>query len=726
MSPARPSRAAQPSPLCVFLSAIATCAGWALSLRRLAIALALGSSIAFAYVAPADSLAAPPTAEWDQQSPANSPPARLEAPLAYDAATGEMVLFGGRFENAYLTDTWTFNGSTWTEQHPAESPPGSTGASMAYDAGTSEMVLLVGYDGSVYGDTWAYDGSTWTERHPAENPPGRYGASMAYDPATGETVLFGGYGERNRIENGYLADTWAYDGSTWTERHPAESPPARIEASMAYDSATGEIILFGGRDESGVLNDTWAYDGSTWTERHPAENPPGRYGASMAYDPATGETVLFGGGSESGSILGDPWTYNGSTWTEQDPARSPMARHHASMAYDPGIGEMLLFGGYGANGESLADTWTYHQIKAFPSISTSASAAVALGGKVHDEASLSGGSSPGGSITFRLYGPDDGSCANAPAYTSPPVAISGDGSYESAEFAPSAPGVYRWVASYSGDYSNEATAGACGETGETVTVSKASAVLSTSASAGVTVGGAVHDEALLSGGSLPGGSIVFKLYGPADAGCASSPVYSSPAVVVSGDGGYESGEFAPSAPGVYRWVASYSGDSDNEAGAGACGEAGESVTIGADPAPPGALLSQGLAAAPPPASSVASAVIPADVEIIGTGNTIAVHGKTAIVSITCRVGASCTGVVDLQSLAYDASGGLVYASTRYTIPAGKTMTVAITLGKAGRKLLRQHKHARAYLYLHPSGGLPVGTLYVGGEILLTAHHGHRP
>ncbi len=45
--------------------------------------------------------------------------------------------------------------------------------------------------------------------------------------------------------------------------------------------------------------------------------------------------------------------------------------------------------------------------------------------------------------------------------------------------------------------------------------------------------------------------------------------------------------------------------------------------------------------------------------------------------------------------------------------------------KTAMKLLGHHKHARAYLYLHPSGGLPAGTLYLGGEILLALHDGHR-
>ena len=499
--------------------------------------------------------------------------------MAYDTATGEMVLFGGESAGgSFLTDTWTYNDSTWTQQHPATSPPPSLGPSMAYDPGTSETVLFGGDDNGLFlNKTWAYNGSTWTEQHPAASPSARYGASMAYASATGKMVLFGGFG-KSGSSYAYLADTWTYNGSTWTEQHPAKSPPAFEEGSIAYDSATGEIVLFGGRNGSGYFAATWTYNGSTWTEQHPAESPQDRLGASMAYDSAKGEIVLFGGGSESGHILNKTWTYNGSTWTEQDPAESPLGRHSASMAYDSVTGKMVLFGGFGENNSYLADTWTFGP-KASPVLSTSASAGVVVGGVVHDEALLSGGSLPGGSITFSLYGPDDESCANAPVYTSPPVTVSNDGSYESGEYTPWTPGVYRWVASYSGDNGNEATAGTCGETGETVTVSKASPSLSTSASVGAVVGGKVHDQASLSGGSSPGGSIVFKLYDPTDTGCTGTPTYTSPPVTVSNNGSYESGEYTPLTPGVYRWIASYSGDSNNEATAGTCGETGETMTV---------------------------------------------------------------------------------------------------------------------------------------------------
>ncbi len=42
------------------------------------------------------------------------------------------------------------------------------------------------------GDTWTWNGTTWTQLHLRASPPAGSGQVMAYDPATGNVVLFGG------------------------------------------------------------------------------------------------------------------------------------------------------------------------------------------------------------------------------------------------------------------------------------------------------------------------------------------------------------------------------------------------------------------------------------------------------------------------------------------------------------------------------------------------------
>jgi hypothetical protein len=211
-----------------------------------------------------------------------------------------------------------------------------------------------------------------------------------------------------------------------------------------------------------------------------------------------------------------------------------------------------------------------------PMVATNASPGIAIGGQVHDSATLTGGQSPGGSIAFNLYGPDDSNCSAPPVFTDTQT-LSGGGA-TSTDFTPTAPGVYRWTASYAGDANNDPASSACNAANESVTVSQSAPLLSTIASPNVEIGDSVDDVATLSQGVNPTGTITFSLYGPDDSGCSGAAAFTD-TQTVSGNGQYTSGQFTPTAAGTYRWIASYSGDSDNSAAQTACNEGSESVTV---------------------------------------------------------------------------------------------------------------------------------------------------
>ena len=83
--------------------------------------------------------------------------------MAYDAARGEVVLFGG-FGHARLGDTWTWDGTDWTKQHPAHSPDARQEMGMTWDDARGHVILFGGFDGAALGDTWTWDGTDWSER----------------------------------------------------------------------------------------------------------------------------------------------------------------------------------------------------------------------------------------------------------------------------------------------------------------------------------------------------------------------------------------------------------------------------------------------------------------------------------------------------------------------------------------------------------------------------------
>lgn len=212
-----------------------------------------------------------------------------------------------------------------------------------------------------------------------------------------------------------------------------------------------------------------------------------------------------------------------------------------------------------------------------PGLTTQASPGATVPGPVTDTATLSGGFNPTGSITFRLFGPNDATCDNPPVFSSV-VPVNGPGPYSSGPATVAAAGLYRWVASYSGDASNLAVVAPCNAPDESVTLTKASPTLGTQASPATTVGGTVSDTATLSGGVTPTGTVTFRLFPPGDTSCSSTPVFTN-VKPVSGIGPVASDPFTTNAVGTYRWVASYSGDVNNAAVSGDCGDPGESVSV---------------------------------------------------------------------------------------------------------------------------------------------------
>ena len=194
----------------------------------------------------------------------------------------------------------------------------------------------------------------WTNRAPSAPPSARNSHAMAYDSARGVTVLFGGQDGGGNILN----DTWEWNGTNWIKQNPANSPDARAFHAMAYDSARGVTVLFGGYGNNGFLNDTWEWNGTNWTQRNPANSPSGRNAHAMAYDSARGVTTLFGGQSSNGN-LNDTWEWNGAAWTQRNPANSPSGRNAHAMAYDSARGVTTLFGGFNGNG-NLNDTWEWN------------------------------------------------------------------------------------------------------------------------------------------------------------------------------------------------------------------------------------------------------------------------------------------------------------------------------------------------------------------------------
>ncbi len=309
---------------------------------------------------------------WTQHIRSDLPPQRDYANLAFDPVSQKAVLFGGNGLDGQLNDTWTWDGSTWTRVQPANSPPPREGAVMVYDGARGNVVLFGGYDGNnLLGDTWIWDGANWTQRFPANSPPPRRRASAAYVGGQDVAVIFGGNvnSPANLTAGSYANDTWAWDGTNWTNLLSPLAPTPRFSASMAYDPNSGTIVLFGGEDYlTPNLNDTWLWNGTTWLLQNPSAMPSPREGAAMIYDPTAGNMVLFGGfavnsvsvqGRWPTGTLGDTWTWDGTNWTQQTLSTAPRARGFAAATYGGAAGGGALVFGGSDGGLQFHDTWAW-------------------------------------------------------------------------------------------------------------------------------------------------------------------------------------------------------------------------------------------------------------------------------------------------------------------------------------------------------------------------------
>ena len=216
-------------------------------------------------------------ARWDERHPAHIPPARASQAMA--TANGRLVLHGGfdlRFSP--MADTWLWDGTDWTPVTTSGSPA-VAGFCMA---GSAEQILAAGGVGFTRGETWLYEGK-WSSVS-LDVLPQRSGCAMT---ALGNRrfLLFGGSGK----DFHFLNDTWVYDADpkTWSQIS-ASGPPARNQPAMV--TFQDRVVLFGGEaatdGPSVALHDTWAFDGTAWTQVPPSlDDPPGRFGHAMAVIP---------------------------------------------------------------------------------------------------------------------------------------------------------------------------------------------------------------------------------------------------------------------------------------------------------------------------------------------------------------------------------------------------------------------------------------------------------
>ena len=273
----------------------------------------------------------------------NVPGARQSGASWYDSVGGNLWMFGGAkcamTCSAFYNDLWKYNiaSGQWTWVN------GSNAAGAAGVYGTKGTAAATNVPGARSGAAYWFDGSNlW---------------------------LLGGYGFDGSATPvlGHLNDLWKYNlaSGQWTwvngssvplasgvygtkgTAAAANTPGARGSAAYWYDSAGGNLMLFGGYGcdntatctalTQGYLNDLWKFNivaGQwTWIDGSNVKNASGVYGtkgtfgagnypgartgASSGVD-VNGNVFLFGGwgydSAGTSGTLNDGWADNGGSW----------------------------------------------------------------------------------------------------------------------------------------------------------------------------------------------------------------------------------------------------------------------------------------------------------------------------------------------------------------------------------------------------------------------------
>jgi N-acetylneuraminic acid mutarotase len=298
------------------------------------------------------------------------PPSHFDHGAVWDPIAGQMLVFGG-YGGRAAEDLWSYQpaAGTWRKLKPWGTPPPARGVfSVVWDPGAARMLVVSAFPSGHPNDLWAYRPATnaWMRPEPSRPAPSaRQQHAAAWDERDRTMLVFGGY--RSGAE--FLDDLWSYTPETrsWVSLAPSgPSPSARSGHSAVWDSTANRLLLFGGYGVDGYRADLWSYrpDTNSWEElAGGGPRPPPREEHTAVWDSAHGQMLLYGG-ARDGRIVDDLWAYRPATdtWVELDPQDVwPAARFRHSAVWDATNAQMLVFAGYGGGfpGGYLNDVWSY-------------------------------------------------------------------------------------------------------------------------------------------------------------------------------------------------------------------------------------------------------------------------------------------------------------------------------------------------------------------------------
>ena len=280
----------------------------------------------------------------------NAPLGMSKQKLLVDVANGADV--SGYFDGNMSGERWHYDGQRWREVEAPADPGPRQGASMAYDPERGESILFGGRIGDAFlNDTWRWDGGRWARvKLTTPRPSPRVGYGLAFHPGLHKIVLFGGEGPGDELYD----DTWAWSGTSWEKLTPAPGPLARRNPVLVRRE--GVVVLFGGRTSTGSQRDGWQLTAAgEWAQLAASPNVPPLY-SSCATSLDDRAPYLFGGIDGSESTSASFLHMNGESWERVGVSSDfhPESRRNCALVGDAAHHELLFGAGLGG---AVDSTW---------------------------------------------------------------------------------------------------------------------------------------------------------------------------------------------------------------------------------------------------------------------------------------------------------------------------------------------------------------------------------
>ena len=305
--------------------------------------------------------------QWTNLTQPFGPPPRGEAQITYDGGWTATILFGGRApDGTALNDTWAYRNGSWANWTGTvgAAPAARWGAAVAYDAALGAIVLFGGRNGTTFfGDTWTLGASGWLPMPMAKAPSPRT-SSAAYDTRSGNLYVFGGgfrsLGPTPGPWVGYN-DTWLLRPTSWLNETANFGPGPNASGTVVYDDGDRVTLLLGGNPSH---NHLWALARGKWREVFAAGTPSlaDLNESAAAYDPVGG-FVLYVAGGNGTPVAGTTWAFRAGLWTNLSGnlSRAPPAASNLSLAGGSDNSSAILVEGDPATSTGAArnETWGF-------------------------------------------------------------------------------------------------------------------------------------------------------------------------------------------------------------------------------------------------------------------------------------------------------------------------------------------------------------------------------